>query len=207
MKSGRINGAVSRAGIGKRFGWLYSWAGLVRASFRCGTRCRHALGFRFGRGKSTPGVADRPEQFLDLDQRSLDLSEVGFAETIDHIPVEAGELEADRGGGLVIESPAEFPHNLHRLGDCARPLGNPAVFQMPARIAHRLGGAFVSEVNELQWARGLNRSFQISVVVVDGHDWFTGNVSDEKRRSSAFSPDANGRYAPSLNQTVFARNS
>lgn len=201
MKSARVYDAVSRAGIGTRFSRLYSWARLLRASFHYATRCRNVRGFRFGRGKSTPGIADRPEQFLHLDQRPLDLREVGFAETIDHIPVEAGEWEADHRGGLVIESPTEFPHNLHGLCDGARPFGNPAVFQMPARIPHRLNGAFVSEMNELQRARGLNRGFEIGVVVVDGHDSFTDNVSDAKPRSSVFSPDADGRYAPKDSQS------
>jgi hypothetical protein len=200
MKSRRIN-AVSRAGIGPRFGRLYSWAGFVRALCCCANRRGRILGFRFRRGKSTPGIADRPEQFLHLDQRPLELREVSLAETIDHIPVEAGEWEADHRSGLVIESPAEFPHNLHRLCDGARPFGNAAVFQMQARVSHRLNGAFVSEMNELQRARGLDRGFQIGVVVVDGHDSFTDNVSDAKPRSSVFSPDADGRYAPKDSQS------
>ena len=176
MKSARVYGAVSGGGIGTGFSRLCCWAGLVRA----------LRGFRFGSGKPTPGLADRPEQFLNLDQRPLKLREVGFAETIDHITVEAGEWEADHRGGLVIECPIELPYNLHRLGDCARPLGNTAVFQMPARIPYRLNGAFVSEMNELQRARGLDRGFQIGVVVVAGHDSLTDNVSDAKPRSSVF---------------------
>jgi hypothetical protein len=216
MKSQHVYGAVSGTGIGTGFAWLYPWTGFLRMSFCCATRDGHVLGFSFGHSEFTPGVADRSEQLLNLDQWRLDLLEIGFAEAIRHIPVEVGELEAHFTGRLVIENTSELPYNLHRLCDGARPFDDPSVSQVPSRIAHRLNGALVSEMNELQRARGLDQRLQIGVVAVHGHDSYTGNVSDDKPGSSVFSPDARERFTPRgsfLGQTAqaqsghFARNS
>jgi hypothetical protein len=58
---------------------------------------------------------------------------------------------------------------------------------MFARSFYRGYGALVSQIDKLQWTRGIDLGFKIRIRVVGGHSWFTGTVSDGIAGSSVIS--------------------
>lgn len=123
----------------------------------------------FDRGKLRPGFTDGTKQTLNLDQWLFGLLVIGFAKAIDHVFIQASKLKAHLGRCLVIQSRAEFHQHSCRPRDVVRSLGDLTALQMLARVIHTLNGALISQLNELQWTRGINLGVQKSVGVVSGH--------------------------------------